>query len=54
MEKEHMKYVEDTSVREQAMTFALQVASIERNYANPGDVLRIAQQFYEWLSGEKE
>jgi hypothetical protein len=48
-----MKYVEDTSVREQAMTFALQLASIERKYANSGDVLRIAQQFYEWLSCEK-
>jgi hypothetical protein len=48
-----MKYVEDTSVREQAMTFALQLASIERDYAKPGDVLRIAQRFYEWLSCEK-
>ena len=42
----------DTTLREQAMAFALQVASIERKYANAGDVLRIAQQFYEWLSEE--
>jgi hypothetical protein len=48
-----MIYVEDKALREQAMTFALQVASIERKYANPGDVLRIAQQFYEWLLCEK-
>ena len=47
-----MKYIEDTALKEQAMAFALQVASIERKYANPSDVLRIAQQFYDWLSKE--
>ena len=49
-----MIYVEDKALREQAMTFALQVASIERKYANPGDVLFFAQEFYEWLSKEEE
>ena len=47
-----MKYIEDTALKEQALSFALQVASLERMYANPADVLRIAQQFYEWLSKE--
>jgi len=47
-----MKYIEDTALKEQAMAFALQVASIEHKYANPSDVLRIAQQFYDWLSKE--
>jgi hypothetical protein len=47
-----MNETKDTTLREQAMVFALQVAFIERKYANAGDVLRIAQQFYEWLSEE--
>lgn len=49
-----MKYIEDTALKEQALSFALQLASIERKYANPGDVLFFAQEFYEWLSKEEE
>ena len=47
-----MKYIEDTALKEQALSFALQVASLGRMYANPADVLRIAQQFYERRSKE--